>query len=72
MNKYIKDNLILGDSLENLFGWITLGAVCFGSIYFFLLALQITAGPLKADAENFHTANVQVSFSWFDPHTIYR
>ena len=24
MNKYLKDNLILGDSLENFFGWITL------------------------------------------------
>ena len=27
MNKYLKDNLILGDSLENFFGWITLPAV---------------------------------------------
>ena len=37
----------------------------FGSIYFFLLllALEITAGLLKADAENFHTANLQVSIS---------
>ena len=24
MNKYLKDNVILGDSLENFFGWITL------------------------------------------------
>ena len=24
MNKYLKDNLILGDSLEIFFGWITL------------------------------------------------
>ena len=24
MNKYLKDNLIFGDSLENAFGWITL------------------------------------------------
>ena len=27
MNKYLKDNLILGDSLENFFGWITLPMV---------------------------------------------
>ena len=24
MNEYLKDNLILGDWLENFFGWITL------------------------------------------------
>ena len=24
MSQYLKDNLILGDSLENFFGWITL------------------------------------------------